>query len=69
VSLDIEIENISTRTLRNIAYLEKLPDVFQLDTKKLPMMNVAGVDVGDENVILKKSIVPEFAFLIDEYNT
>lgn len=69
VSLDIEIENISWRTLRNIAYLEKLPDVFQLDTTKLPMMNVAGRDVGDENVILKKSIVPEFAFLIDEYNT
>jgi hypothetical protein len=49
-------------------YGEKIPDVFEIDTTKLPKMIVDGREVTGSGVLMKKFPTAEYSFLIDQYN-
>ncbi len=66
VLLEVRIEN-TTWVKRQFAYVEKIPEIFELDLQKSVSLTVWWETIDWENVLLKPSPIPEYSFLIDEY--
>ncbi len=67
VKLTIQITNNNTTPLKNIAYTEKIYDIFSLTENSKYSLKIWQKEIGSENIILQTSPSSEYTFLLDSY--
>ena len=53
--------------LTDLAYVEKIPDMFQIDAKKPVILKIAGKEISPQAGLIGKSPSGLYTFLLDHY--
>lgn len=67
IEYTLTLKNTSGKILTDLAYVEKIPDMFQINTKKPITLKIAGKEIFPQDGLIEKSPSGLYTFLLDNY--